>query len=657
MVFLGYIIPEKNQKKLLNDSKITAQNEQQDIINNAISNALKKKQLEQQTSQPDQVLENVQTQPNQSIEDVVRDVLQEINEENIEDINVLDRDIREPPTLLEQNFIDVAISNEEQKIGRELRPYERIAVERQRQPIQQVLQPEPPLPPTPTDVFNALELKPKVDDFVKNPEQMSYNEKKFIDYIDSGRLNDLPEREVKNLLKENFLFSNAENDTYLKKKLVRPKVEGILTGKNKDITTLDVNSYGKYGDIGTAIMTYANIKYKKSGEKDLENAMNRLINDKNNPFNNIVKEYVKNTFVPDRPLWAQADIQYTPASAPETPIVEAVPVIEPVLEEIISVGDKEINIAPFKENLKKFPEEALELNNLYINNTSKPNKPAFSTDEKDKALVLIKKLLEQGVKIHGANSPNAAKTYNNSPLLAVDPISQEIVFLNKDNTYGKPFPVENVKATIKMFLARYVYNDGIDPSGKFGAHFDTLSLIKEPWKIPSTEFKQPLRPAAAPAQALNVEAPAFVPGRGISTNTKTFIDLSNDMLVVKQSSKSKSKVINRPLSPLLKRVVQNLQKTGELDVELYDLLKEPEQDAVNKIITLSKLQTPDRVRENQKDRVFNLRNRYDILLGELQAGNDGSLVKNELSEIVQSLYDIGEIKLSKKNAILSVLNS
>lgn len=145
-------------------------------------------------------------------------------------------------------------------------------------------------------------------------------------------------------------------------------------------------------------------------------------------------------------------------------------------------------------------------------------------------------------------------------------------------------------------------------------------------------------------------------GMGLN-NTKTFIDLSNDMLVVKQSAKSKSKVINRPLSPLLKRVVQNLQKTGELDVELYDLLKEPEQDAVNKIITLSKLQTPDRVRENQKDRVFNLRNRYEILLGELQAGNDGSLVKNELSEVVQSLYDIGEIKLGKKNAILSVLNS
>lgn len=145
-------------------------------------------------------------------------------------------------------------------------------------------------------------------------------------------------------------------------------------------------------------------------------------------------------------------------------------------------------------------------------------------------------------------------------------------------------------------------------------------------------------------------------GQGLADD-KIYIDLKDDNLVVKRSSKAKNKLIYlTDISPLLKKTILQMQKDKSFDLDIYDVLKASEKQVINKLITLLKLDTPDRVKSSIQDTIFNLKNRYEILLGEMRAGNDGKIVSDELKQVVIKLYDLKAIGLRKKNAILNALN-
>lgn len=145
-------------------------------------------------------------------------------------------------------------------------------------------------------------------------------------------------------------------------------------------------------------------------------------------------------------------------------------------------------------------------------------------------------------------------------------------------------------------------------------------------------------------------------GKGLA-DSDIYIDLKDDNLVVKRSSKAKNKLIYLTnISPLLKKTILQMQKDKSFDLDIYDVLKESEKQVINKLITLLKLDTPDRVKSSIQDAIFNLKNRYEILIGEMRAGNDGKIVSDELKQVVIKLYDLKAIGLRKKNAILNALN-
>ena len=100
-----------------------------------------------------------------------------------------------------------------------------------------------------------------------------------------------------------------------------------------------------------------------------------------------------------------------------------------------------------------------------------------------------------------------------------------------------------------------------------------------------------------------------------------------------------------PISIELSNVITSILDTGEINYTLIKELKDKEKVILNNLIKLSGLSKQlnyraSKIEASTKD----LKDRYNILTGELQAGNNSKIIKNQLIEVINQLVEHKVIK-------------
>lgn len=120
--------------------------------------------------------------------------------------------------------------------------------------------------------------------------------------------------------------------------------------------------------------------------------------------------------------------------------------------------------------------------------------------------------------------------------------------------------------------------------------------------------------------------------------------------------KSNSLVLQRKkMTPRLTKMVRQIKQTRSFELEDYDLLSKPEQIIIDRIINLLRMDYPAKMRRTLDEEVWNLKQRYEILISELNAGNQSDLAVSELKDVLKKLFDYKAISRPKYLFILKAL--
>lgn len=115
-------------------------------------------------------------------------------------------------------------------------------------------------------------------------------------------------------------------------------------------------------------------------------------------------------------------------------------------------------------------------------------------------------------------------------------------------------------------------------------------------------------------------------------------------------------LINRKnISPRLIKMINEIRSKMKFELEDYDNLKKSEQMVIDQIINLLRMTYPDGMRRALDEISWNLKQRYEILISELNAGNTGKLVKDELKEVLAKLKELKIITKRKYDFIVKAI--
>ena len=120
--------------------------------------------------------------------------------------------------------------------------------------------------------------------------------------------------------------------------------------------------------------------------------------------------------------------------------------------------------------------------------------------------------------------------------------------------------------------------------------------------------------------------------------------------------KSNSIVISRRnMSPTLINIINEIKSTMKFNLDDYDRLKVIEQKVIDHVINLLRMDYPPKMKRALDEENWNLKQRYEILLSEINAGNGGFMVVNELKDILGKLKENKVINDRKYKLIISAL--
>jgi hypothetical protein len=115
-------------------------------------------------------------------------------------------------------------------------------------------------------------------------------------------------------------------------------------------------------------------------------------------------------------------------------------------------------------------------------------------------------------------------------------------------------------------------------------------------------------------------------------------------------------LINRKnISPRLIKMINEIRGKMKFELEDYDNLKKAEQMVIDQIINLLRMDYPAKMRRTLDEEVWNLKQRYEILISEINAGNDGKLVKDELRDVLFKLKELKVITKRKHDFIVNAI--
>lgn len=120
--------------------------------------------------------------------------------------------------------------------------------------------------------------------------------------------------------------------------------------------------------------------------------------------------------------------------------------------------------------------------------------------------------------------------------------------------------------------------------------------------------------------------------------------------------KSNSVVVSRRnMSPILIKIINDIKSTMKFNLDDYDRLKVMEQKVVDHVINILRMDYPPKMKRALDEENWNLKQRYEILLSEINAGNGGYMVVNELKDILSKLKENKVINNRKYKLIISAL--
>ena len=115
-------------------------------------------------------------------------------------------------------------------------------------------------------------------------------------------------------------------------------------------------------------------------------------------------------------------------------------------------------------------------------------------------------------------------------------------------------------------------------------------------------------------------------------------------------------IANKNCSPTLIKIVKTIKRSNSFLNNDYTELSRKEKLIVDKIINLLRLDSTDIDKESDKVN-YELKNRYAILIGELGAGNQSTLIIDEIKQVITDLYKNKALSLSKKKDIFRELRA
>ena len=228
---------------------------------------------------------------------------------------------------------------------------------------------------------------------------------------------------------------------------------------------------------------------------------------------------------------------------------------------------------------------------------------------------LIKELFIREIKankniIYGAPSNNQKKRLEEN-ILALDD-QEQLIFINKKN---KPFlPDSQLSVSLKINL------DLLEGKGIKGKGMSAVNGEKN-------------------FGAYHLSLPALRKG-----NLSIYRPKSNSVVVSR-----------RNMSPILIKIINEIKSTMKFNLDDYDRLKVMEQKVVDHVINLLRMDYPPKMKRALDEENWNLKQRYEILLSEINAGNGGYMVVNELKDVLGKLKENKVINNRKYKLIISAL--
>jgi hypothetical protein len=209
------------------------------------------------------------------------------------------------------------------------------------------------------------------------------------------------------------------------------------------------------------------------------------------------------------------------------------------------------------------------------------------------------------------------------------------------NSLTKDHQNINIPESIAAAIIK-VGNDEYNPKAPVGG-LNGLGLDNDPTKISSTRITWINSRASGrklPKGMLYVMGPSLLKG---------------DLRVYTKSGKPVMSISR--ISPAFQRIVRDVIDRNTFSPEDFSSVEPKESADVNHFITISKPVSPSGIdRLANADTIWKLKKRYEVLVGQLSAGNDGLLVRNEMEEILRSLMRMHAINPAKAKDLIKSLH-
>lgn len=111
----------------------------------------------------------------------------------------------------------------------------------------------------------------------------------------------------------------------------------------------------------------------------------------------------------------------------------------------------------------------------------------------------------------------------------------------------------------------------------------------------------------------------------------------------------------KSISPKLVQIIREIKQDKKFDINDYESLKESEKIIADKVINMAQVDYPVKMKRALDETIWNLKQRYEILLGSYNAGNDGKLVTDEIKSVLKELLKHKAISKSKHDYILKAI--
>lgn len=122
-------------------------------------------------------------------------------------------------------------------------------------------------------------------------------------------------------------------------------------------------------------------------------------------------------------------------------------------------------------------------------------------------------------------------------------------------------------------------------------------------------------------------------------------------------NKSGRPVVSRSsVSPSFQRIVKDIVERNTFEPDDYSTLDPKETPDANKFIQATKPIQPRNIdRLSNADTIWQLKKRYEVLVGELSSGNTGKLVRDEMETILRSLIRLHALNIDKGRQLIKSL--